>query len=71
MGTMKSRMGRFFDDLGLTEYQKAVRDAAREGRPLPPRPPEVHKYRTCRDEFCDEEACRAYREGLEDGRDDY
>jgi hypothetical protein len=71
MGTMKIRVRRFFDDLGLSEWQKAVRDAAREGHPIPPPPAEVHNYRTCRDEYCGREACRAYREGLEDGHTDY
>ena len=70
MGTLKAKIQQFFDDLGLSDWQKAARDAAREGRPIPARPAEEHHYRTCRDEFCDLEACRAYREGLEDGRDD-
>jgi len=65
----RERNRRFWDDFGFSEYGKAVRDAAREGRPIPPPPP--HSYRTCRDEFCDQEACQVYREGLEDGREDW
>ena len=64
MGDFKARTKRFWADFGLSEYQKAIRD----GRPPPLEPP--HSCRTCRDEFCPEELCRVYREGLEDGRDD-
>jgi hypothetical protein len=70
MGDFKARTLRFWRDFGLSEYGKAASAAAREGRPLPSPPPEPHHYRTCRDEFCEEELCRAYREGLEDGRDE-
>jgi hypothetical protein len=48
-------------DVGMSETAKALRD----GRPLPP--PEPHHYRRCRDEDCPEEACRAYRDGRQDG----
>ena len=64
MGDFRARARQFWADFGLSERQKAMRD----GRPLPP--PEPHHYRTCRDEYCPEELCRAYREGLEDGRED-
>ena len=57
---------------GSCYRRKEVSAAARAGRPLPPAPPEPpHSYRTCRDEFCDQEACQVYREGLEDGREDW
>ena len=70
MGDFRARTRQFWRDFGLTDWQKAALAAHREGRPIPPAPEEPHHYRTCRDEFCPEEACRAYREGLEDGQED-
>jgi hypothetical protein len=63
VGDFWARTKRYWADYGLSETGKAIRD----GRPLPP--PEPHHWRTCEDEYCPEEPCRAYREGLEDGRD--
>jgi hypothetical protein len=63
VGDFRARTRRFWADFGLTEWQKAKRD----GREPPPEPP--HHYRTCRDEFCPEEACQAHREGREDEAD--
>jgi hypothetical protein len=69
MAGFRDRARVFWRDFGLSEWGKEVSAAAREGRPPPPPPPEPpHSYRTCRDEFCDQEACQVYREGLEDGR---
>jgi hypothetical protein len=62
MGDFKARTRQFWADFGLSETGKAIRDG------LPP-PEEPHHYRTCQDEDCPEELCRAYQEGLEDGRD--
>lgn len=64
-----ARFRQFWADFGLSEWGTEALAAHREGRPIPPAPEEPHHYRTCRDEFCPEELCRAYREGLEDGED--
>jgi hypothetical protein len=71
MAGFRERVRVYWRDFGLDEWSKEALAARREGRPTPPVPPELpHSYRTCRDEFCDQEACQVYREGLEDSRED-